>query len=75
MWTEPTEVSAAAAADLAYLISAKKGFPWWTEGERNPPLPPLLTLRRRHMGAAKWEAERRTGRGEQGRELSTGKKL
>lgn len=76
MSAEPTKVSvAAAAADLADLISAKKGFPWWTEGECNPSLPPLLTLRCRHMGAAKWEAEQRKGRGDQGRELNTGKKL
>lgn len=56
-----------AAADLADLISAKKGFPWWTEGECNPSLPPLLTLRRRHMWEAEWEAEQSRARGEERR--------
>lgn len=64
-----------AAADLADLIRAKKGFPCWTEGECNPLLPPLLTLRRRHMGEAKCEAEQSTGRGDQGRKRNTGKEL
>lgn len=71
---EPTEVCVA-AADLADLIRAKKGFPCWTEGECNPSLPPLLTLRRRHMGEAKCEAEQSAGRGDQGRKRNTGKEL